>query len=53
MNKKQLAGILMFTIGCTTYFFVSGEPFTTIAGLIAGLGFGLFVWGFSSMVNRQ
>lgn len=51
MNKLKIAGIIIFIIGCSSYFFVEGEPYTTITGLCAGLGFGMFLLGAGVAAN--
>lgn len=53
MNQLKIAGIFMFIIGCSAYFFVEGEPYTTITGLCAGLGFGIFLIGAGVAANSR
>ncbi|UJH91715.1 hypothetical protein LZ575_03245 [Antarcticibacterium sp. 1MA-6-2] len=51
LNKVKIAGILLFIIGCSSYFFVEGEPYTTITGICAGIGFGMFLIGSALATN--
>lgn len=40
MARIQIAGLLILLAGIVFYFIVEEEPYTTIAGVIAGIGFG-------------
>lgn len=43
--KIKIIGALALLTGVALYFLVENEPYTTIAGFIAGLGFAIILFG--------
>ncbi|WP_373055469.1 hypothetical protein [Zunongwangia sp. H14] len=45
MSRIQVLGLLLLVVGVTLYFIVKVEPYTTVAGFIAGIGFAVLLFG--------
>lgn len=52
MSNYRIGGILVMLLGIVLYF-LTGAEWETFAGVIAGAGFGLFIYSFLEKTKRR